>query len=72
MWTFGAHQTRIQKSIRRLKKMATLYVKDETYNRLARQAAAQNRTVEELIQPVLEQAAQAVFPEHASLRSAAE
>ncbi len=38
--------------------MATIHIKDETYNRLARQAAARNTTVEALVQPVLEQAAQ--------------
>lgn len=52
--------------------MATLNINDETYDRLARQAAAQNTTVEELVQPVLEQASQAVFPDQARQPSAAE
>jgi hypothetical protein len=38
--------------------MATLHVNDETYNRLARQAAVQNTTVEGLVQPMLERAAE--------------
>ncbi len=52
--------------------MATLHIKDETYDRLARQAAARNTTVEELVQPVLERVAEAVSPDLTRLPTSAE
>ena len=37
--------------------MATIHVKDETYQRLSQKAAVRNTTVEEFVQPVLDQLA---------------
>jgi hypothetical protein len=37
--------------------MATLQIKDETYERLARKAVAQNTTVEDIVDPLLERLA---------------
>ena len=38
--------------------MATLHIKDDTYQRLAQQAAAQNTTVDAYVAPVLEKLAE--------------
>ncbi len=54
--------------------MATLNIKDDTYEKLARKAVAQNTTVEDFVEPLLDRLAE---PEPASaiqapLRTAAE
>ena len=38
--------------------MATLYIKDDTYERLARKAVAQNTTVEDFLEPWLDRLAE--------------
>jgi len=38
--------------------MATLNIKDDTYERLARKAVAQNTTVEDFVEPVLDRLAE--------------
>ena len=52
--------------------MATVFVNNETYNRLARQAAAQNTTVDELLRPILQRVAEAAPDDAARLPTAAE
>ena len=39
--------------------MATIHVKDDTYQRLSQQAAARNTTIEDFVEPVLDQLARA-------------
>ena len=54
--------------------MATLNIKDETCERLARKAVAQNTTVEDFVEPLLDRLAEAepVLPVQAPLLTAAE
>jgi hypothetical protein len=54
--------------------MATLNIKDDTYERLARKAVARNTTVEDIVEPVLDRLAaiESTFPVQAPLPTAAE
>jgi hypothetical protein len=52
--------------------MATIHVKDETYERLAREAADQMTTVDDLVEPVLDKLAASVSVRDGSRQGSAE